>query len=170
MKEEGVGGDGAPVIKKIEATRSMRDLMAAYFRELEQAAEGRGKVAWCTSVGPAELLRAMGFHVYFPENHGAMLGASRLASDLIPTANALGYSPDICSYLTSDVGAWLRKTTPLTKAFGMRGVPKPDVLVYNTNQCRDVSSGSPWSGSRRREASVSSRGIMWTPWWRRCGP
>jgi benzoyl-CoA reductase/2-hydroxyglutaryl-CoA dehydratase subunit BcrC/BadD/HgdB len=157
MKEEGVGGDGAPVIKKLEATRSMRDLMAAYFRELEQAAEGMGKVAWCTSVGPAELLRAMGFSVYFPENHGAMLGASRLASDLIPTANALGYSPDICSYLTSDVGAWLRKTTPLTKAFGMRGVPRPDVLVYNTNQCRDVQD---WFAFYQRELGVPLVGIQ----------
>ena len=30
----------------------------------------------------------MGFLVYFPENHGAMLGASRMATDLIPYANA----------------------------------------------------------------------------------
>ncbi len=36
-----------------------------------------------------------------------MLGASRMAADLIPAANAVGYSPDICSYLTSDIGSYL---------------------------------------------------------------
>ncbi len=126
-------------IKKIRAAGPMRQLMADYFKELDEASRnGSAKVAWCTSVGPAELLRSFGFRVYFPENHGAMLGSSRMAAALIPAANAAGYSPDICSYLTSDVGSYLRKNTPLTQAFGMETVPKPDVLVYNTNQCRDV--------------------------------
>lgn len=148
----------AKVIKKIEAAGPMRKLMADYFHELEAAAEtGSAKVAWCTSVGPAELLRALGFVVYFPENHGALLGSSRLASDLIPAANAVGYSPDICSYLTSDVGAWLRSTTPLTKAFGLKGVPKPDVLVYNTNQCRDVQD---WFAFYHRRLDVPLLGIQ----------
>ncbi len=117
----------------------MKRLMADHFLGLDKHARtGDRKVAWCTSVGPAELLRAMGFDVYFPENHGAMLGATRLATDYIPVANAIGYSPDICSYLTSDVGAFLKGETPLTRAYKIEEVPKPDVLVYNTNQCRDV--------------------------------
>ncbi len=126
--------------KKIAATDKMKKVMADYFYELDNAAKtGSAKVAWCTSVGPAELLYAMGFLVYFPENHGAMLGATRMATDLIPLANAAGYSPDICSYLTSDVGAFIKGETPLSKAYpGIESVPKPDVLVFNTNQCRDV--------------------------------
>src|SRR5512140_551590 len=117
----------------------MKDLMGSYFKELDEAARTRSaKVAWCTSVGPAELLRAMGFLVYFPENHAAMLGASRMAAESIPYANAIGYSPDICSYLTSDIGSFLRKKTPLTTAYQIASVPRPDVLVFNTNQCRDV--------------------------------
>ena len=144
-------------IKKIRATGAMRSLMAEYFKELDEAAKsGDKKVAWCTSVGPAELLRAFGFLVYFPENHGAMLGSSRLASELIPAANALGYSPDICSYLTSDIGSFLKKQTPLTKAFGIEAVPRPDVLVYNTNQCRDVQD---WFGFYQREFDVPMVGI-----------
>lgn len=150
------GAEGS-VIKKIEATSAMREVMGDYFRELDEASrEGSAKIAWCTSVGPAELLRAMGFLVYFPENHGALLGASRQASELIPAATALGFSPDICSYLTSDVGAWLRKSTPLTKAFGMASVPKPDVLVFNTNQCRDVQD---WFSFYQRELGVPLLGI-----------
>jgi benzoyl-CoA reductase/2-hydroxyglutaryl-CoA dehydratase subunit BcrC/BadD/HgdB len=89
----------------------------------------------------------MGFAVYFPETHSAMLGATRMATDLIPKANAIGYSPDICSYLTADIGAYLEDITPLAKAFkGIESIPKPDVLVYNTNQCRDVQDWFMWYG------------------------
>lgn len=144
-------------IKKLESTGAMQALMAEYFRELDAASRSpSGRVAWCTSVGPAELLRALGFKVYFPENHGAMLGASRMATDLIPRANALGYSPDICSYLTSDVGAYLAGVTPLTRAFGIQTVPRPDVLVYNTNQCRDVQD---WFAFYSRELGVPLVGV-----------
>jgi benzoyl-CoA reductase/2-hydroxyglutaryl-CoA dehydratase subunit BcrC/BadD/HgdB len=146
-----------PLIKKIKATGPMREVMGEYFKELDEASRtGSQKVAWCTSVGPAELLRAFGFLVYFPENHGALLGSSRLAADMIPAANAIGYSPDICSYLTSDVGAYLNKKTPLQRAFGMEGVPKPDVLAYNTNQCRDVQD---WFAFYQREFDVPLIGI-----------
>ncbi|MFH1061035.1 MAG: 2-hydroxyacyl-CoA dehydratase family protein [Pseudomonadota bacterium] len=122
----------------IKATKQMKKLMADHFLGLDRArSEGR-KVAWCTSVGPAELLHAMGFDVYFPENHGALLGATRLATEVIPAANAAGYSPDICSYLTADIGAYLKGVTPLTQAYGIKSIPPADVLVFNTNQCRDV--------------------------------
>ena len=142
--------------KPIQAAKDCRQLMADHFYELDAAAKaGRPKIAWCTSVGPAELLRAMGFLVYFPENHGAMLGSTRMAADLIPSANAVGYSPDICSYLTSDIGSYLRRETPLQKAYNME-VPKPDVLVYNTNQCRDVQDWFAWYS---REFKVPSIGV-----------
>ena len=132
--------------KPIKAAKSMAKIMADYFYELDHAAKtDEKKIAWCTSVGPAELLRAMGFLVYFPENHGAMLGATRMATELIPHANALGYSPDICSYLTADVGAWIKGKTPLSRAYpGIEKPPFPDVLVYNTNQCRDVKDWFAW--------------------------
>jgi len=131
--------------KDFRSTVELKRLMADHFHELAAAAAtGARKIAWCTSVGPAELLRGMGFLVYFPENHGAMLGAVRMASESIPHANAIGYSPDICSYLTSDIGSFLRKKTPLTAAYGIASVPRPDVLVFNTNQCRDVKDWFSW--------------------------
>ena len=132
--------------KKIRAADDMKKYMADYYYELDHASKtGEKKVAWCTSVGPAEILRAMGFLVYFPETHSAMLGSTRMAMDLIPYANALGYSPEICSYLTADIGAFTQQVTPLAKAYeGITSVPKPDVLVYNTNQCRDVQDWFAW--------------------------
>jgi benzoyl-CoA reductase/2-hydroxyglutaryl-CoA dehydratase subunit BcrC/BadD/HgdB len=143
--------------REIAATEACRKLMADHFYELDEASRtGSRKIAWCTSVGPAELLRGMGFLVYFPENHGAMLGATRMSAELIPYANALGYSPDICSYLTSDIGSFLRKDTPLTRAYGIESVPRPDVLVFNTNQCRDVQDWFAWYS---RELAVPLVGV-----------
>jgi benzoyl-CoA reductase/2-hydroxyglutaryl-CoA dehydratase subunit BcrC/BadD/HgdB len=131
--------------------------MEEHFREADSAAKDPDqKVAWCTSVGPAELLTAFGFKLYFPENHGAMLGTTRLSTEYIPYANAAGYSPEICSYLTSDVGAYLKKETPLTKAYDIKSIPKPDVLVYNTNQCRDVQE---WFSYYSREFNVPIMGV-----------
>ena len=134
--------------RKLAAAGTLKRLLAEHFYELDRAAKaGAPKVAWCTSVGPAELLRALGFLVYFPENHGAMLGASRVATETIPAANAIGYSPEVCSYMTSDIGAFLQKRTPLSDAYkGIEGIPRPDVLVYNTNQCREVQDWLAWYG------------------------
>ena len=86
--------------------------------------------------------------MYFPENHGAMLGATKTATDLIPAATAIGYSPEVCSYMTSDIGAFLKGETPLKRAYGIDSVPRPDVLVFNTNQCRDVQEWFSYFGRR----------------------
>jgi len=134
----------------------MMKIMSDYFYDLNDAAKSKvRKVAWCTSVGPAELLRAMGFAVHFPENHAAMLGATRMATELIPEANTIGYSPDICSYLTADIGAYLKKVSPLAKAYpGIDAPPRPDILVYNTNQCRDVQDWFNWYGEKFNVPSI----------------
>ena len=148
-------GQGGP--PPLAARKPLKKLMEGHFRELDQAARsGERPVAWITSVGPAELLLALGFLVYYPENHGAMLGASRMATQVIPKANAIGYSPDICSYLTADVGAYLAGQSPLQGAYGLDGPPKPDVLVFNTNQCRDVQD---WFNYYGREWSVPVVGV-----------
>lgn len=140
----------------LNSTAALKRAMDSYYATLGAAAEGRAQpVAWCSSVGPAELLHAMGFRVFFPENHAAMLGAARSANRYMPLAHAHGYSQEICSYLTSDVGAYLAGESPLT-AYGLNGIPRADVLVFNTNQCRDVGDWFEWYG---REWNVPVLGI-----------
>ena len=135
--------------KNIESISLSNKLMDAYYDELKQADQDRSrKIAWCTSLGPAELLRAMGFLVYFPENHGAMIGAGRLGPDLIDSTTAdSGWTPNVCSYATADIGAWTKGQTPLTK-FGLERAPMPDVLCYNEGQCRDVQDWYEWYGRK----------------------
>ncbi|MDE3054483.1 MAG: hypothetical protein KGJ70_11400, partial [Gemmatimonadota bacterium] len=111
------------------STAALRATMDAYFRDVGAAAEQHlAPVAWCTSVGPAELLRALGFRVFFPENHAAMMGAARTANRYMPLAHAHGYSQEICSYLTSDIGAYLAGESPM-QAYGLSGTPRADVLL-----------------------------------------
>jgi len=149
--------DAKPEAKKIAAAKTFKKIMADHFLQIDAAAaDSKRKVAWCTSVGPAELLQGFGFEVYYPENHAAILGTIRKATDYIPYANAAGYSPEICSYLTADVGAYMQGFTPLTRAYGIKAVPRPDVLVYNTNQCRDVQDWFKWYA---REWQVPCLGI-----------
>ena len=143
------------------STARLKTLLSGYYQDLGAAAKDPSrKVAWCTSAGPVEVLAAMGFSVYFPENHGALLGARRLATNLIAKSNARGYSPDICSYLTADIGAYLSGQTPLSAAYGLEAPPKPDVLVYNTSQCREVQD---WFAFYGREYGVPVLGI-YSPW------
>lgn len=144
--------------KEIGAARDLKRVMSDYYYRMDRISRGEdGKIAWCTSVGPAELLRAFGFEVHYPENHSAILGAARTAMDYIPLANAIGYSPEICSYLASDVGAYLKGETPLSCLYpGIESVPKPDLLAYNTNQCRDVQE---WFEFYGREFRVPVVGI-----------
>lgn len=118
---------------RLQSQIRLKSILRDYFADLSSP------VAWCTSAGPAEILRALGFSIYFPENHGALLGASRMAEKYIPKAQQLGYGGEICSYLTSDIGAWLSRETPLTAAYGLPSVPEPDLIVFNTNQCREVA-------------------------------
>ena len=138
---------------QIEAQQQLKTLMRDYFLDLDAAAKDPGRrVAWCTSVGPCEILSAFGFEVYFPENHGALLGARKQSHQLIPRAVGMGYCAESCSYMNSDIGAAVSGVSPLTAAYGIDGPPKPDLLVYSTNQCREVQDW--WSFFGRRHDAV----------------
>jgi len=134
---------------EIEARKQLRAIVRAYFLSLDEAARDPARrVAWCTSVGPCEILRAFGFEVYFPENHGALLGARKVSHQYIPRAVAAGYCAESCSYMTSDIGSAIAGYSPLTDAFGIAGPPRPDLLTYNTNQCREVQEWWSFFGKR----------------------
>ncbi|MBI4716947.1 MAG: 2-hydroxyacyl-CoA dehydratase [Planctomycetes bacterium] len=138
---------------EIQAAQRLRTLLREYFLDLDAASRDPGRrVAWCSSAGPCELLTALGFEVYFPENHGAMLGSKKVSAKYIPRAVGAGYSPEACSYMNSDIGAALCGYSPLQEAYGVAGPPRPDLLVYSTNQCREVQEW--WNFFGRRHGAV----------------
>jgi len=116
----------------LESAPKLKEIIHGYYRELGDAGRNRN-VAWCSTFGPVEIVRALGYTPYFPENHAALIGASRLTAKYISLALADGFSPFASSEMASDVGAMLAGETPLVGVHGLDGVPRPEVLVYNTN-------------------------------------
>jgi benzoyl-CoA reductase/2-hydroxyglutaryl-CoA dehydratase subunit BcrC/BadD/HgdB len=112
--------------------KSMRDIMAIYYMEAKTARLSRRKVAWITSGGPVEPLIAMDIIPIYPENHGAMIGASKMGTDLCEKAEEMGYSRDLCSYARSDISCAMVNGGPIG------GLPRPDMLVCCNNICGTV--------------------------------
>ncbi|MFQ5489360.1 MAG: 2-hydroxyacyl-CoA dehydratase subunit D [Phycisphaerae bacterium] len=140
---------------EIRSQKRLKELMRDYFLDLDSAARDPSRrVAWCSSVGPCEILTALGYAVYFPENHGALMGAKKASHRYIPHAVSAGYCGESCSYMTSDIGSALAGYSPLKDAFGIDGPPVPDLLVYSTNQCREVQDWWSFFG-RRHDAPVT---------------
>ena len=118
--------------RPIKSTRAYRRLMTAYYFMVKHPKWFGKKVAWITSGGPVEPLYAMGVLPFYPENYGAMCGASRMSVSLCEAAEQKGYSSDLCSYALTDLGSSFTGKGPL----GL--LPKPDFLVCSNNICGTV--------------------------------
>ena len=118
----------------LESAPRLKEIIHGYFQDLARAdRDPERRVAWCSGLGPVEIVRAMGYTPYFPENHAALIGASRLGQKYISLALADGFSPFASSEMASDVGAMLAGESPLTAIHGLESIPRPEVLVYSTN-------------------------------------
>ena len=89
--------------RKIKSVGRMKDIMTHYYIDAKTADQTGKKVAWITSGGPVEPLYAMGALPFYPENYGAMCGASRMSVSLCEAAEHKGYSRDLCSYALTDI-------------------------------------------------------------------
>ena len=101
---------------RLRASQKMKELMTRYYMGAKMAEGTDKKIAWITSGGPVEPLIAADIIPVYPENHGAMLGASRLSVELCEVAEGLGYSRDLCSYARGDIGSALTKKSPIPAA------------------------------------------------------
>ncbi|MBI9086234.1 MAG: 2-hydroxyacyl-CoA dehydratase [Desulfobacterales bacterium] len=118
--------------RKIKSVRRMKEIMTHYYIDAKTAAENGKKVAWITSGGPVEPLIAMDVIPVYPENHGAMIGASKMGADLCEKAEAMGYSGDLCTYALADIACSTVDGGPIG------GLPKPDMLICCNNICGTV--------------------------------
>lgn len=118
--------------RKIKSVRRMKALMTNYYIGAKTARENGKKVAWITSGGPVEPLIAMDVIPVYPENHGAMIGASKMGVDLCEKAEEMGYSRDLCSYARADIACATINGGPIG------GLPEPDFLVCCNNICGTV--------------------------------
>ncbi len=122
-----------PETPRLRAYQKMKELMTRYYTTAKLSEGSEKKIAWITSGGPVEFLIAADIIPIYPENHGAMLGASRMSVELCQVAEGLGYSRDLCSYARGDIGSSLTKKSPIPG-----GLPKPDFLLACNNICGTV--------------------------------
>ncbi len=128
-------GGGMPASRvPLETAPKLKELISGYYHDLQAASDDpRRQVAWCSGTGPVEILRAMGLATYYPENHAALIGASRQTGRYIPRALQEGFSQFANSAMASDIGAMLEGDSPLVSVHGIAGPPPPDLLAYSTN-------------------------------------
>ena len=117
---------------KIKATEQMKQLMTDYYIGAKTAEGTDRPICWITSGGPVEFLIAMNVIPIYPENHGAMCGASRMSVELAEVAEKMGFSRDVCSYARGDIGSAITHGGPIG------GLPKPDFLLACNNICGTV--------------------------------
>jgi len=118
---------------KIKATEQMKQLMTEYYIEAKTCEGTERPICWITSGGPVEFLIAMDVIPIYPENHGALLGASKMAVELAEIAEQRGFSSDLCSYARADIGGALTGKGAIPG-----GLPKPDFLLCCNNICGTV--------------------------------
>ncbi|HQP30742.1 MAG TPA: 2-hydroxyacyl-CoA dehydratase family protein [Deltaproteobacteria bacterium] len=117
---------------KIKSAKKMREIMTTYYIDAKTARENGKKVAWITSGGPVEALHVMDVIPVYPENHSAMIGATKMGGQLCELAENMGYCADICSYARSDIACATINGGPIG------GLPAPDFLVCCNNICGTV--------------------------------
>jgi len=118
--------------RKIKSVKQMKKIMTDYYMDALSAGQNHKKVAWITSGGPVEPLISMDIIPVYPENYGAMIGASKMGVSLCEKAEAMGYAIDLCSYARSDIACAVEGGGPIG------GLPKPDLLVCCNNICGTV--------------------------------
>ncbi len=118
--------------RKIKSAKKMREIMTTYYLEAMAAKQNQKQVAWITSGGPVEPLIAMDIIPVYPENHGAMIGASKMGTELCLKAEEMGYSSDLCSYARADISCARINGGPIG------GLPRPDMLICCNNICGTV--------------------------------
>ncbi len=102
-----------------------------YYADLA-AAKGEGRpVVWVTSMAPVEMVYAFDGIPFFPENYAALCSSRKVASDFCRSAEAQGYSQDLCAYALNTFGFLYEKRG----AFGDEGPPAPDILLATEGAC-----------------------------------
>lgn len=132
MADAPQGTDQKEDPRKIKSVQQMKEIMTNYYLEAKGAPDSGKKVAWITSGGPVEPLIAMDVIPVYPENHGAMVGASKMGVELCEKAEEMGYPRELCSYARTDIACSVTGGGPIG------GLPKPDLLVCCNNICGTV--------------------------------
>ena len=134
--------------RKTDAGRHLSQIMRDSYMDLHTRAGQGAFVVWIAINVPAELFSGFDNLVYaVPESHAAMNAGKGVGAMQCEKAERIGYSMDLCSYARIDIGCAADggKDSPTF------GLPKPDLLVSNTNNCSLLAK---WFDVHHREWGV----------------
>jgi 2-dehydropantoate 2-reductase len=128
-----------PEVPPLESTRRLKEIVHAYYRDLDAASDDPNRfVAACSGLAPVEIVRALGIAAYCPENHAVLISARHEAARYMARASTEGFSQFSSSAMRADIGALLAQCSPLVAAHGIKGPPRPDIVVYSTNTGQEL--------------------------------
>jgi benzoyl-CoA reductase/2-hydroxyglutaryl-CoA dehydratase subunit BcrC/BadD/HgdB len=117
---------------KNKAGQHLSKIMIDGYMDLHQRAASGAFCVWIAINVPAEIFAGFDNVVYaVPESHSAMSAGKGVGGIMCEKSENIGYSPDLCSYARIDIG----NSTDGGKDSPTFGLPKPDLLVSNNNNC-----------------------------------
>jgi benzoyl-CoA reductase/2-hydroxyglutaryl-CoA dehydratase subunit BcrC/BadD/HgdB len=119
----------------LNSAKSLSKMMGMYYNYNKIQAKNGKYVVWIAIVVPIELLKGFDLVIAVPENHSAMCAAKKLGPSLAEEAESNGFSMDLCSYARIDLGSYFSKG----KNSPIGGMPEPDLLISNNNNCSLIS-------------------------------
>lgn len=135
-------------IAKSNAGKHLTKIMTKGYMDLHQKAANNAFCIWIAINVPAEIFAGFDNVVYaVPESHSAMCAGKGIGAEMCEKAENIGYSIDLCSYARIDIG----NATDNGKDSPTFGLPKPDLLVSNNNNCALLAK---WFDVHHRELTV----------------
>ena len=119
--------------KKSKSGKRLTRKMKNYYADMHMSAMEGDFVVWIALVIPTEIFR--GFEnivVCVPESHSAMCAGKGTGVPIAEIAEGMGFSMDLCSYARIGLGSFTEEGKKLSPTMGL---PKPDLLVSNSNNC-----------------------------------
>lgn len=119
---------------KTRSKELLQEFMSNTYDEIREAKAQGEPIGFSTSNFPKEIVQTLDLKVMYPENHSAAIAAKKGALAFCESAEAMGYSIDLCSYARINLGFVDRK-----EDFGHGlDVPNPDFLCVCNNICTTV--------------------------------
>ena len=135
-------------IKKSSAGKHLTGIITKGYMDLHQKAADGAFCIWIAINVPAEIFAGFENVVYaVPESHAAMCAGKGIGAEMCEKAESIGYSMDLCSYARIDIG----NTTDGGMDSPTFGLPKPDLLISNNNNCSLLAK---WFDVHHREWDV----------------
>lgn len=134
--------------EKSTAGKNLSRILVDGYTNLHQRATEGAFCIWIAINVPGEVFEGFENVVYaVPESHAALCASKGIGVTMCEKAERIGYSMDLCSYARIDIGNF----SDGSKDSPTFGLPKPDLIVSNNNNCSLLSK---WFDIHHRQWDV----------------